>query len=318
MRRLSLSLLLCLVVPAAADTYTLSDGSRYVGWLIGEAGGELTILTDEGRKRDLLRAELEAVEAGEAPTGELAEKLAKYRKRFLSTAERKLDRLVRKYAKADSAEERAALAAELRSYDPGARVEPLRDALDHRDAHVRLFANEELGAIGDRDAVWALVRTSLTSNEAQPVSETYTTAIATDAVLTREFYEAVAAQDVKADRRLRAVHFLGAIGNRASVPALIQAVETAGLEVRAQLSRGRLQDSQPLDLGTLPNQPTVTGGAVQLPLVSRTGVSTKVIVPTAMWKQVSSDAASTLTSLTGQDFGTDADAWRDWYAAQAD
>lgn len=310
-------LVLCLALLLAgglsADTYQLADGSQLEGWFVGEAEGEVTILDEAGKKHSFAHEQLVRVQPGAAAEGKQLKKLARARQSFLKSAHRKLNRLLGDYAKAD-ADERAQIAASLAGFDQAARIEPLSEALDERDADTRAFARAQLAGIDDQLAIWGLVACALTSQREDAVLASHETALTSDAEMTRKYYEAVAVNDVKADRRLKALHFLQGIGSRRSVPALMRVVETAGLEIRAQLTRGSLQNSSPTQLGTTGT--AASNAIVQLPTISHTGVSTKVLVPVTVLEQMKSSAVNALSSISGQSFGEDVAAWNSWWEDQ--
>ncbi len=315
MRSPALALGFCLLLAGGlcADTYQLADGKHLEGWFVGEAAGTLTILDLKGKKHSFARSELRAVQPGAQADAKQLKKLARARQSFLKSAHRKLDRLLGDYARAD-VDERQQIAAALTGFDEASRIDPLSEALDERDADTRAFAREQLASIDSQLAIWGLVACSLTSQREAAVMASHQTALASDAEMTRKYYEAVAVNDVKAARRLKAMHFLQDIGSRRSVPALMQVVETAGLEIRAQLARGSMQNSSPTQLGTIGN--AASNAIVQLPTISYTGVSTNVNVPVTVLEQLKSSAVGALSSISGQSFGNDVAAWNNWWEDQ--
>ena len=190
-----------------------------------------------------------------------------------------------------------------------ALLEPLGDALDDDRAATRELAARLLGASRVQPAATdALLRAAMTSRRGQTRAEAHTAAFAANPQRTRAVYEAVAMARTKPDRRVAALGFLGRMGP-ASLPAIIGVLEYVNGDIRAvQAQAGELRRI-PVNLGT-------TGGSainvpIELPELTLVEVNTSYTV--ASIRPVQAQAVRALQALSGEDFGTDHDAWRSWH-----
>lgn len=308
MRRLVLPLLLACLAPAArADRFELKDGSAVSGALIREEAGVLVVLTASGEK-ELRAADVTAVVAEEVPPA-LQKKAEKARLAWFQRQEKEVKALIRRHARARSAEDRAAAVGSLQAIAPEAQLGPLADAADESDAATRELALARLKELPIAGATDALLRIAMCSKRSDSRDGAHLAAVARDAERARTVYEAVLESPTKASRRFHALGHLAAMGRKESVPGLILALERINSEVRASLATAGQSRQSTVNLGS-------TGGAatqvpIELPQMQLIEVQASSSV--TVLRQLQEETQRVLRGLSGVDKGKDPAAWRKWY-----
>lgn len=294
-------------VPAAADRYTLRDGSSFEAELVGEDPTTLFLVTHEGRELALARSGVAAVASGAAAPAELEPKLARLRRALRDQRRRAAKKLLRGLRRASGAE-REALIAQLDAFPQELLRGPLGEALE--DRKLRAFALGRLAAQG-ASGVQPLVRAAVTSKDKGLREEAHEAALRADTALTRTYYEQIVGLPTAPKRRLRALGRLAGMGERAAVPGLILALEKVEAEIKTSLATAGGLKQVPLDLGTQGG--AARGAPVELPEVELTEVQTKVSV--AALREVAGGIGQVLGGLSGVE-RSGAAAWREWWEAQ--
>lgn len=306
MRRLLL-LALLLAPVARADRFELKDGTSVSGALIREEGGVMVVLTPSGEKQ--LRAADVANVVVEEVAPALQKKAEKARLAWFQKLEKEAKALIRRHARAKTAEDRAAAVGSLQALPPEAQLAPLADALDDGDADTRELALARLKELPGGGATDALLRAAMCSKRSDSRDGANQVAIARDAERARTVYEAVLETPTKASRRFNALHHLAGMAKKESIPGLILALERINSEIRASLATAGQSRQSTVNLGTTGQAATQV--PIELPQMQLIEVQASSSV--TVLRQLHEETQRVLRGLSGVDKGKDPSAWRKWY-----
>ena len=231
-------------------------------------------------------------------------KLAKGRKKL---AKKTLAQL----AKA-SAAARESIALEFRALPVDARLAALTPAIRGKKKKLREAALAEFKALRTPHAVIPLAVGSIAVSDPDFGRRARAAASEQHADFARQVYEYIAVKPgTKPAFRARTAQHLADIGDRRSVPAVLQATTYAGFDVRLTLLRSRGFRSVPVNLGS--NQAAATQVDIELPQAELIQVNTSVKVPMEIQTALQDSLLGSLRTLSGQDFGRDLEAWASWW-----
>lgn len=311
--RIALLALLGVLFPtvASAALFRLADGSDLAAAYIGEVGDVITVLTADGKRKELQRADIVWMDGSHRLSAQMEKRAARARGRFLVKRRKAAEKIARRLANKKKPEQRVPLIAELDSFSELEQVPALSYMLRARKGDSREWALARLRGFKTDAAVLPLVQDSLVLEDPQLAAETSALAVERNADLARRIYE-YSAQVSPFSHRLRAVKHLQSIGSRASGKVLVKVLRYVTMTVRVQLARSTGLKEIPVSLGA-----SAQSVVIETPGVELIEVMTSVEVPVQMFELIERSTIEALQSISGEDFGADLRSWEGWVREEA-
>ncbi|MEM7164415.1 MAG: hypothetical protein AAF581_03070 [Planctomycetota bacterium] len=305
-------MLLVLGVPTVvqAALFRLQDGSDLAAAYISEVGDVITVLTEEGKRRELQRSEVVWVDGRHRLSDRLEQRAAEMRLRFLKKRRKEASRIARRLSAKKKPEQRAELTEKLDEFAEVELLPALSELLGTKKFGNRDYALKRLAAFKTDLAVIPLVQDSLTTGADDEAAVTHEMAVQRNDDLARRLYE-YSAQVSPFSQRLRAVGHLQSIGSRAAAPTLVRVLRYVQTTVRVQLARSTGLKEIPVSLGS--------GGqsvVIETPGIELIQVMTSAEVPVEVIERLQQSTIAALQSISGQEHGADLKSWERWLNAQ--
>lgn len=292
--------------PVRADFIYLNDGSRFLAGIIGEADGVVSLLDEHGKERSVPRSEINAIDPTPPLPPELARQAARLRLRFTQDRQRAAHSMLEQFERAQSDAERASWAERLAGFREREALPAYAEGLSRAAVPVASTCLERLRAFESPAAVVGLIKGALEQPDTELAQAAGVAAFERQPDLARRLCE-YAALASPVPQRLRAIETLGAQRQRQSVPSLVRVMRMVQSVVRTQLVRTKRLREVPVTLG---------GGAnvtIELPEIELIQVMTSTMVPVVSLERLEAVTAQALETISGQQFGTQVEAWERWW-----
>lgn len=294
-------------IPLWAARFHLADGSVLEASYIGEANGQVTVLTARGKTEVLDKPSILTVDWSHRLSDSREKQALRKRTEFFQRRRKEAQKLILAFEKSKP-EDHSQFRSELEAFQEHELLAALDRGLRSSRAYLREYSFDRLETFQSKGMVVPLVNNALTNPDRDFAKQSQDLALERFPDATREAFEYVSCTgDV--DRRLLALDAIQQIGSEKSVPRLVYGLSYVHADIRAQVARSK-------GLKEVPVRLSGSSVSIELPELEILEVMTTVQVPVRSLRRIQEKTVTTLRSITGEDFGDDAEAWSRWWAQE--
>lgn len=311
-RTLGVFLFACLFVAHAptsvwAARFHLADGTVLEASYVGEADGQVTVLTAKGKTEVLDKPSILTVDWSHRLSDSREKQALRERTAFFERRRKEAKKLVLAFEKSKP-DEHSKYRSQLEGFQEHELLAALDRGLRSSRPFLRDYSFDRLESFQSKGMVVPLVNNALNNPDRDFAKQSQDLALKRFPEVTREVYEYVSyTGDV--DRRLLALDTIQQIGSQKSVPRLVQGLSYVHADIRAQVARSK-------GLREIPVRLSGSSVSIELPELEILEVMTTVQVPVRSLRLIQERTVATLRSITGEDFGDNAEAWSQWWAQE--